>query len=245
MNVHASLRCLFLVAGVGTLLGGSSVKTHAASAYSDDASNYTDAYAGKNVGTGFGPFVVVANNAKPPYAGTFIASAGGTESNQGNPNPESINTSGRAFGFYANLGSTASVTISRSFTYPMQSTEDSFSINLVTGLNDAGEVGITLYTSKDYVGAFSYIANQGYTFSGKAVGSQFVPGALHLLWTVTSPGHLSFRCSGALTCSGSTTFSGTITGFKVYCTNSGAGGPTHDGYFNSISEIVAPVAGQN
>jgi len=217
-----------------------SIVANAASVYSDDASNYTDSYAGKNAGMGFGPFIVVAENGKPPYSGTFLASAGGTEKNQGNPSPSSINTNGHAFGFYANGGATASVMVERAFKNRMQTTGDSFSINFVTGLNDSGVVGITLYTDNGNVGTFSFAAGSGYKFGGKQAAAVFRPGALHLQWKIISPGHLAFTCSGALSYSGLGAFSGSIVGFKVYSTNSGQGGSDHDGYFNSMSETVQP-----
>jgi len=222
------------------LLSTSTISARAASTYSDDASNYTNSYAGKNAGSGFGPFIVVAENGKPPYSGTFIASAGGTEKNQGNPSPASINTNGHSFGFYANGGPTASVMVQRVFKSKMQATGDSFSINFVTGLNDSGVVGITLYTDNGNVGNFSFAAGSGYKFGGKQAAAAFRPGALHLQWKIISPGRLAFSCSGALSYSGWGTFSGSIVGFKVYSTNSGRGGSDHDGYFNSMSETVQP-----
>jgi hypothetical protein len=171
-----------------------------------------------------------------------MATAAGTERNSGNPNPESIDTGGHAFGFYANGGPTASVSIQRSFLNGMQTTGDSFSINFVTGFNAAGEVGITLYTTDANVGNFAFVAGSGYSFDGKLVVTAYQPGALHLLWRISSPGRLEFSCEGGQNCHGSCTFHGSIIGFKVYAVNSGPGGKDYDGYFNSMSEIVSPVS---
>jgi len=218
----------------------STVAAHASVAYTDDAAKYTDSYAGKTIGLGFGPFIVTAENDKPPFAGTFLGDASGTEKNSGSPNPGSINTNGHSFGFYANGGPAASVMISRAFKFDMHSPGDSFSINFVTGFNETGTAGITLYTNNGSVGNFVFVAGQGFKFDGKPTGIAFRPGALHLLWTITATGKLKFTCDGAVSYTGVGAMDGPIIGFKVYATNSGPGGSDHDGYFNSMNEIVQP-----
>ena len=214
--------------------------------YTDNAGNYsgTTGYAGQNGGTGFGAF----NVASVGGAGTFVYTATQSEAKQGTPPPSSIDTGGQSFGFYSGGTTDASITIARAFNTDETSAGigevgDSFALDFVSGYNDGGvnnnpgaigTSGVSLLDGTTRVGTFQYNANNNYTFNGSVIqGQNFTPGALHLVYTITSPDTYSFASTGAVTYNGTGAFSDPITGFEVQQTNSGVGDPGHDGFFNS------------
>ena len=223
----------------------------AGTTFTDNAANgYAANYAGVSK-TGFGAFTVAAINGAgntAPFSGTFIGSAAASEANTGTPTPASIDSTGNSFGFYANGGATASVTIARSFTQGLQNVGDTFSLNFVPGYNDAGTSGVSLSTTANPdLGDFQYRAGTGFLFNNVSTGQTFTSGAFQLTYTVTSATTYSFTTGVAGTNSpfaftATGTFAGPINGFRVFATNSGSGASDHNGYFNNLSQTVNSAA---
>ena len=204
----------------------------------DKASNpaYATGYdAGQNGGTGFTPFKVVSVGT----AGTFLFTATESEGNTGTPTPSTIDTEAKSFGLYAQ-STGASVTITRGFTKPLAAKGDTFSLDFVGGYNDTGTSGVALTIAGGTVGGFVFHGGgTGVLFNDKPTGIGFVPGASHLVYTLTSPTTYSLTVTGADAFTGSGTFSSPITGFQVQQTNSGSTKPDHNAYFNNLSVIYA------
>ena len=202
----------------------------------DNAANpaYTKGYnAGQNGGTTFTPFTIKTAGT----AGTFIFTATEAEGNKGTPAPSTIDTKDKSFGLFAQTPD-ASVTITRGFTAPLIQKGQTFSLDFVTGLNDAGTAGVALTTAAGPVGSFVLHGGTGFLFNDAKTGLIFAPGALHLTYTLTSPTTYSLKVTGASTFSGTGTVKGPITGFQVQQANSGSIQPDHNAYFNS------PTVGQ-
>ena len=199
----------------------------------DDAGRaaYSGGYnAGQNGGRGFLPFTITTAGT----AGTFVYSAAEAEGNLGTPAPGTIDTAGKAFGLYAQ-GKDATITITRGFAVPLARTGDTFSLDFVSGYNDAGLAGVALTTAGSSTGSFVFHSGGvGVLFNDKVTGISFVPGASHLVYTLTSPATYSLTVTGADVFTGTGTFSGPITGFQVQQTNSGAAKPDHNAYFNNL-----------
>ena len=213
----------------------------AASGPGDKASNsaYANGYkAGENGGTGFTPFAVKTTGT----AGTFVFTATEAEGNQGTPAPSSIDTDGKSFGLFAQSPD-AVITITRGFTRPLAAKGDTFALDFVSGDNEAGTVGVSLMAASSPVGAFIFHSQGvGVLFNDKPTGIGFVPGASHLVYTLTSPTTYSLTVTGADAFHGTGTFSGPITGFQVQQTNSGAITPDHNAYFNNLALAYASAA---
>ncbi len=199
----------------------------------DDAGRaaYTNGYkAGENGGSGFLPFAVRTTGT----AGTFVFSAAEAEGNQGSPPPASIDTQGKSFGLFAQ-SSDAVVTITRGFIAPLAHKGDTFSLDFVGGLNDAGTVGVALTTAQGTTGSFVFHSGgAGVLFNNASTGLGFVRGASHLVYTLTSPTAYTLTITGADAFTGTGTFSGPITGFQIQQTNSGGTKPDHNAYFNNV-----------
>ena len=205
----------------------------AAAAPGDNASNaaYSNGYkAGENGGSGFTPFVIKTTGT----AGTFVFTATEAEGNKGTPAPSTIDVSGKSFGLFAQSPD-ASITITRGFVKPLSAAGSTFSMDFVTGLNDAGTVGVALTTASGTTGSFVYQGGHGMLFNGAATGVGFVPGASHLVYTLTSPTTYSLTVTGAEAFTGKGTFRGPITGVQIQQTNSGSLKPDHNAYFNNLS----------
>ncbi len=204
-----------------------------AGAPGDAASNltYSNGYnAGQNGGTGFTPFTVKTAGT----SGTFVFSAAEAEGNQGTPAPSTIDTGGKSFGLFAQ-NSDAVITISRGFTKPLAAKGDSFALDFVSGLNDAGTVGVALSTAGGSTGSFIYHSGgSGVLFNDQPTKIGFVPGASHLVYTLTSPTAYTLTVTGADAFTGTGTLSGPVTGFQVQQTNSGSTKPDHNAYFNNL-----------
>ena len=219
---------------------------YAQTTYSDSAAAYSGDYAGSNNGTGFSAFTVTiptGANANPPYSGSFVGSAADSEGNNGTPAPSTIDTTGKAFGLYANGGAAASSTASRNFTNNLTKAGDSFSLDFVGGYNDNGMVGVSLLNSGGAVGTLNYSGVTGqYSFNGGSNFQGFTSGALHLTYTLLSATSLRLNVTGAFTSTQTTAFTGPLTGFRVYQTYSGGGGSDHNAYFNNLSYTIAAAA---
>lgn len=194
---------------------------------------YASGYnAGQNGGTGFGAYTVTSNAG----AGTFVFTAAEGEGNSGTPPPSSIDSNGKSFGLFAGGSSTAQVKVTRPFTTSLGNTGDTFSLDFVTGYNDAGSSGVALTSGAATVGDFRFVAGgTGFTFNGTPTGLGFTPGALHLTYTVTAPGQYSFSSTGAVTFNGTGSFSSPLDGANITLVNTGAGTPDHNAYFNNLA----------
>ena len=210
------------------------------------ASAYSGGYDGKNSGTGFGAFSVVANPGTG-YAGTFVATASESEGGNGTPAPGTIDTGGVSFGTYANgNNATPVVTVSRGFNVG-PTAGDTFSLDFVTGYNDGanatGSSGAALTNALGTVGSFAYQSNNQYLFNGTAItGQNYVSGALHLSYDFTSATSYTLAVTGPFSFTGSGTFTGPITGFQVQQANSNNGGGDHNAYFNNLLETAPSTA---
>ncbi len=210
------------------------VSSAAPAAAQDNASDpaYAKGYqSGQNGGTGFTPFKVVSAGT----AGTFVFSATEAEGNAGTPPPSTIDTAGKSFGLFAqNAG--ASITITRGFTAPLAAPGSTFSLDFVSGDNEAGTSGVALTTANGTVGSFVFHSGGvGVLFNGAPTGIGFVPGASHLVYTLKSSTTYSLTVTGADAFQGTGTFKGPITGFQVQQTDSGSVKPDHNAYFNNLS----------
>jgi len=198
----------------------------------DDAGRaaYANGYAnGRNGGAGFTPFVVKTAGT----AGTFVYSAAEAEGDKGTPAPETIDTNGKSFGLYAQSKDGA-VTITRGFRKPLTQKGDTFTLDFVSGFNEAGTVGVALSTASGPAGSFVFHSAGGVLFNDKPTGLGFAPGASHLIYTLTSPTTYSLTVTGADKFTGSGTLSGPVTGFEIRQTSSGATKPDHNAYFNHL-----------
>ncbi len=219
-----------------------------AQTFTDTAANpiYAKGYTGLGAETpGFGTFKVVCAGVS---AGTFVASASEAEAGQGNPG--SIDTGGKAFGTYAQTPD-AVTTITRTFRAASRpsglTAGDSFSLDFVSGYNDGanggGSAGVALLSAAGPVGDFHYQSGNKYFFDGKVIaGQQYVAGALHLVYTLTSATAYSLQVTGAVTYSGTGTYNGPITGFQVQQKNAGGKDPAHNAYFNTLALKCVPTA---
>ena len=193
-----------------------------AQTFTDNASNYKGKYADQGGSTlGFGPFGVASAGS----AGTFVFTAGQAEGNRGKPAPSTLDTSGVSFGLFANNNNSSansSVTITRTFKAPLANTGDVFSLDFVSGYNDAGSVGVALTNAGGTVGSFMFHSRGvGVLFNGASTGVGFIPGASHLVYSITSPTTYSLTVTGADAFTGTGTFSSPITGFQVQQVNAG------------------------
>lgn len=204
----------------------------------DDAGRmaYSNGYSsGQNGGSGFGPFAVKTAGT----AGTFVFGATEAEGNQGTPAPSTIDTAGKSFGLFAQ-SKDAAITITRGFTVPLAQKGDSFALDFVSGFNEAGLVGIALTTASGPTGSFVFHSQGvGVLFNDQPTKIGFVPGASHLVYTLTSPTTYSLTVTGADAFTGTGTISGPVTGFQVQQTNSGSTKPDHNAYFNNLALTYA------
>jgi len=188
-------------------------------------------HAGDNSGSGFTPFRIVSVGT----AGTFVYTATESEGNSGTPAPSTIDTDGKSFGLFAQSPD-ASITITRGFTTPLTAPGSTFSLDFVSGLNETGKAGVALTTADGTTGSFVFQGGgTGVLFNGTSMGIGFVPGASHLVYTLTSPTTYSLKVTGADAFTGTGTFQGQITGFQVQQTASGSMKPDHNAYFNNLS----------
>ena len=139
------------------------------------SSVYSGGYNGQNGGFGFGAFNVVSNpspSTATSFAGSFVGDATGSENGSGG----GVNSSGKAFGTYANGASTGAgnpvTTATRSFNTGLTSGA-TFSLDFLTGYNDGGTSGVTLLTGSSATGTGSvFQANSlGAFAAGTSVGS--------------------------------------------------------------------------
>lgn len=107
--MNSTIKTLAIAIAVGLTTSGA----FAAASASDQASNYSswNDVTSPNLGSGFGAWTIVDNNANPPYAGTYLDLA-----TYGNPDAVVGGTPSQAWGVYANGGSgNGFIDLSRAF----------------------------------------------------------------------------------------------------------------------------------
>ena len=226
-------------------------------------------YNGQNGGFGFGAFTVVSSpSTGGSFAGSFIGNATDSEDKSGG----GVNSSGKAFGTYANGASTGAgnpvTTVTRNFNTGLTSGA-TFSLDFLTGYNDGGTAGVTLLTASPSsgstfranglgafaagtsVGSFVYNHNEtatgggqgAFDFNGVNTGIGYANGLIHLEYDITSPTAYTLFSTGAVKFTGSGTYSGALSGFQFQQTNSVGGGADHDAFFNNLKETAGtPVS---
>jgi len=205
----------------------------------DNAGNYTSWNNGANEGSGFGPWSLSGSANSGFFLGNSANNAGGS----GN-----INTSGQAWGLFANSGATASAI--RPFTGGALAEGQQFLIQMDNGfIQNGGTVGFGLQNSSG-VNRFEFYfvgGSSGYTIniggSTTATGIGFTGNGLSLVFSQDAANGYSFDVTPA---GGSTThFSGTlaasdISQLRLFNANAGSGG-ANDAFFNSIQVVPEPV----
>ena len=215
----------------------------------DDASNYTTAtwVSGSNFGTGFGAWSFTNNNDNTTnFAGYFVGDSTANGSGIGN-----INTSGQAFGIYANPNG-AFANADRAFAGGALTLGQTFALNLAVNFRNGGK-GLNLYTSGTQVFNFN-IGNPGsgdgyyYTIgAGSAVNTNLAyasDSVFTLAYTQQSATDGLFTITR--TSAGTPAVNGTVsvpftasgvTSFRVY--NSNASNSASDNlYFNNLAITV-------
>lgn len=211
----------------------------AADATYDDGWQATD-----NGGFGFLAWGLGASTTNPSNAGRFI---GGSQFNANNEGPENINTSGRAFGMYANSNNLA--VASRGFVVNTL-IGNIYRFEMDNGWIDNGAVvsagfysGLTAVGVVEFVGGNAggvYQIRDGATttattvsFTGKGLTYELeVTGATTYTATLTKKdGSGTFVHNG--------TFSGSLNQFQFFNDNAGSGG-NHDAFVNSLEIDAVP-----
>ena len=211
----------------------------------DNAGNYTSWDNGNNQGSGFGAWQLSPspNNGN---AGFFLASSA---NNGGAPQPSgNINTSGQAWGLYANNDNTASAI--RPFTGGSLTAGQDFLIRMDNGnINNGSSVGFGLQNSSGvnrfefyFVGGgSSYTINIGGTTINTGIG--FTDDGLSLVFSQGSANAWSLAVTPA---GGSMSqFSGTlaasdISQARLFNFNAGGGGAS-DAFYNNIQVVPEPT----
>ncbi|ARU41093.1 hypothetical protein CCB80_08045 [Armatimonadetes bacterium Uphvl-Ar1] len=227
-------------------LSALSLPSFAAIVAQDNASDavYNDGWqTGDNGGFGFNAWNLTASTANASNAGRFIGSSLG---NAGGDGPQNIDTSGEAWGLYANGGNSS--TAIRTFSVPVE-VGNVYSFNLDNGFIDNGaSITAGFYTAGNIsVGAVDFIGgNPNYFIKDGATnvnsGVGFTGKGLTYTMTVTSATTYAAtltRLDGGGTFTHNGTFSGVIDKFQVFNTNAGGGGDRNL-YVNSLAIDAVP-----
>jgi PEP-CTERM motif-containing protein len=231
---------------------------HAATTGSDNAAGYSGAnnWAPANGGTGFGAWTF-DNGGTVNETGNFIGSSTSNGGTGGGTNGSSlgIDTSGNAWGLYANTSLTADAI--RPFTGTL-SIGQTVSIDIDQGFQgNPSTVGIGLqngagsnlvevyYVGGDAVNSWKVNDNGGQANLSPNVG--FTSNGLHLSLTLTSATTYSATLSGLNGDSDSASFSGTldsqsdegIAQIRLFNFNAG-GGSASDAFFNNLAVVPEP-----
>lgn len=207
----------------------------------DNAGNYSSWANGNNQGSGFGAWALSGT----ANSGFFI----GSSANNGNPMPSgNIDTSGKAWGLFANSDTTASAV--RPFTGSALAANEQFLIRMDNGLiQNGGTVGFGLQNSSGanrfefyFVGGGSgytiniggTIINTGIGFTDDGLSLVFAQGAANA-WAldVTPAGGSTSHFSGTLAASD-------ISQLRLFNFNAGNGGAS-DAFYNDIQVVPEPV----
>lgn len=206
----------------------------------DNAGNYTSWANGNNLGSGFGAWALSGS----ANSGFFL----GNSANNGSSPSGNINTSGQAWGLYANSGTLASAV--RPFTGGSLAAGQQFHIQMDNGsIQTGGTVGFGLQNSSGqnrfefyFVGgSSSYTINIGGTTIN--TGISFTDDGLSLVFSQNSANGWALDVTPA---GGSTSqFSGTlaasdISQLRLFNFNAGSGG-TRDAFYNNIQVVPEPA----
>ncbi len=191
---------------------------------------------GDNGGTGFGSWSLNING----NAGHFVGSSTGNGNGDTNADGD-INSSGKAWGMYANSGGLSEAF--RSIISPLGA-GTSFSIDMDNGFIDNGstvglalqnDAGTNLFEFLFIGGGSEYIINDN-TGIGRSTGLGFTDEGLQLSFTFSTGNNYSVQITrlegGNATVSG--TLADTPTKFRIFNANAGAGS-TNDLFFNNLS----------
>jgi hypothetical protein len=206
----------------------------------DNAGNYTSWANGNNLGSGFGAWALSGT----ANSGFFL----GTSANNGTPTSGNINTSGKAWGLFANSGTTASAV--RPFTGGSLAAGQQFHIQMDNGnIQSGGTVGFGLQNSSGvnrfefyFVGgATTYTINIGGTLIN--TGISFTDDGLSLVFSQNSANGWALDVTPS---GGSTSqFSGTlaasdISQLRLFNFNAGSGSSA-DAFYNNIQVVPEPT----
>jgi len=234
-----------------TVLAVMPVWLRAADPAYDSAAAYSAWTDGSNNGFGFGAWSL-SPSTNTSNAGFFIGSSTGNGDGDSNGDGD-INTSGKAFGLYANSGQVASAV--RSFTGGALAIGQSFYIRMDNGFIDTGgTVGIGLQNSSGtnrieffFVGGDSSYKVNPVISSSVLTGVGFTDEGLRLQFEIKSSTGIQVTVRNHS--GGSTLFdqlftvaSATdITRFRLFNANAGGGG-ARDAFFNEVAVPEPSVA---
>jgi hypothetical protein len=240
----ATILALVTLAGLQT--------ASAAGLASDNAADtaYNDGWqTGDNGGSGWGSGWTLYDY--PTYAGYFVGTSQNNGFNDGN-----IDTSGRAWGEWANGGAFAQAT--RFFSGTL-SVGQSFVIDVDNGLLDSGSwVGFTIgassnpYTTDSFSfffrgGESTYKISNGGMFAipyrEADTGVPFTSAGVHVEFTLTGTTSYSVAITpagGSTTVLNGTLYNSDFDNVGLYNTHAGPGSD-HDAFFNSIAIIPEPT----
>ena len=207
----------------------------------DNAGNYSSWANGNNLGSGFGAWALSGSD----NSGFFL----GDSAQNGAPIPSgNINTSGKAWGLFANSGTTASAV--RPFTGSALAANEQFLIRMDNGnIQSGGTVGFALQNSSSvnrfefyFVGGGSdytinfggMIINTGIGFTDDGISLVFAQGAANA-WAldVTPAGGSTSHFSGTLAASD-------IAQLRLFNANAGNGG-ANNAFYNDIQVVPEPA----
>ncbi|MEI6082859.1 MAG: PEP-CTERM sorting domain-containing protein [Verrucomicrobiota bacterium] len=222
------------------------VTSHASTPASDNAGNYAGGTwtNGANAGTGFGNWIFGSPVNSGQFLGNSTSNAGGTSGG--------INTSGQAWGMFANTSATADAT--RPFIGAL-SLGQSVVIDLDNGFIDNGAtvgLGLQNSSSQNRIEFFFTGGQTSYTIqtaSGTASGVPFTGDGLRLTFTLTGTGDTMDLTVGSLNGSngGTNSFfsniglnnSGGIDRIRLFNFNAGSGG-NKDAFYNNLAIVPEP-----
>jgi hypothetical protein len=209
----------------------------------DNAGNYITWGSGDNLGSGFGAWTLATGNTDGShFAGFFL---GDSTTLGGGAN---INTSGKAFGMFANpaqFGSDPFADATRDFSSPL-TVGQTFSLDLAVNFRN-GNKGIDLRDGVTTIfnfniGADDYVVNSAATGNGSIGNTYSANTVFHLeftqltlgggSWTITRSGGVSDLDSG--------TYSGLASGFKLYISGTDAGNDANNLFANNLQIIPEP-----
>jgi MYXO-CTERM domain-containing protein len=228
MNIQiqaAALAATFIVASASAAIVGS-----------DNGSNYSSGWTnGSNGGTGFG-------------AWSFSTSGGGYKGNFiGNPGNIGITGMGSsAFALYANGGSGASITASRSFGAAL-GIGDSFSMQwgIKWDSDFGGNKGFNLFAGTNEVINVNNGGNNFIMVNGNNVGFGYGTNAMTWTFTQTTATTVTVTANdrdGSGSYSAVITVSGALSGFSIYASNMGGGG-NREPFYNNFTLDAVPAPG--
>ncbi|MGH7130861.1 MAG: hypothetical protein ACREJO_02820 [Phycisphaerales bacterium] len=226
-------RSLAVVCALSTVAGASSALASVVGSDSAADAAYNSGWSsGSNGGTGFGPWQL--------SGGTNAGSFTGDSSNNGTSPSGNINTSGRAWGMYANSGQTSSAV--RDFVGDML-VGQTFNISMDNGFIDGGSsVGLELRNGP-LTNIFFNFTGGGttYNYNGGSAGLGFTANGFTLSFTITSLSTFDLSINGGPPISGTLLGAGLPNNVRLFNFNAG-GGSQRDAFWNSMAIVPTPGA---